>query len=249
MSFFENANVAAHEPSVNTLPTDIRTRIDEEQAPDTDQEPKIRNVSALPWWVQEKFFWGESSGGRMRLSPLPEFLKAVEDDAPKLVEYGATLLRPEGGSTEGGIVDALRNELPGALQSFAALDDREVRAFTRFLIDRATRNAVYAATCQFEIDTWVAKSAARGQAASENEHFGQKESRRDSFAVMAAVFAELVQDLLPTEKLTAEIYAKAARKIIYQQANHNTRDLLSPKDLQERENHAIQAAIVAARPI
>ena len=56
MSFFENASVAAHEPSVNTLPTDIRTRIDEEQASDTDQEPKVHNASAMPWWIQEKFF-------------------------------------------------------------------------------------------------------------------------------------------------------------------------------------------------
>lgn len=245
MSFFDNTTQVS-EPGTASLPTEAPTPI--EESPTVDTESKA-STSTMPWWVAEKFYWSEGSSGRMKLSPLPEFLNAVQSDASKLVEFGATLLRPEGGSTEGGIVDALRVELPAVHQSLLALDDRESRAFTRFLIDRATRNAVYAATTQFEIETWVAKSAARGQDASEHDNFGQKEARRDGFAVMAAAFAELVQELLPEEKLTTEVYAKVARQVIFQQANHNTRELLSPKDEQERGNHAIQAAVLASRPI
>ncbi len=245
MSFFENTTQVS-EPEAASLPTEAPAPI--EAPSEAETEAKLPTTS-MPWWISEKFFWTEGGSGRMRLSPLPEFLRAVEEDAEKLVEYGAALLRPEGGSTEGGAVDALRKELSGVIQSLSALDEREVRAFTRFLVDRATRNAVYAATTQFEIDTWVAKSATRGQDASEHQNFGQKESRRDGFAVMAAAFAELVQELLPQEKLTTDVYAKVARQVIFQQANHNTRELLSPKDEQERGNQAVQAAVLASRPI
>ena len=184
----------------------------------------------------------------MRLSPLPEFLRAVEDDAPKLARYGASLLRPEGGSTESGIVDALGGELTAVLQSLTALDDRESRSFMRFLTDRASRNAVYAATTQYEIDSWVAKAAARDQDASDHGNFGQKESRRDSFAVAAAAYAELVAKLVPDQPLTEETYRKAARQVIYQQANRSTRELISPDQERERGNQAIQAAVIASRP-
>ncbi len=245
MSYFENTTQVS-EPEPASLPTATSISVKEPPA----VEPEIKpSASSMPWWIQEKYFWNSTSSGRMRLSPLPEFLRAVEEDAVKLVEYGATLLRPEGGSTEGGLVDALKKELARVIESLAALDDRERQAFSRFLIDRAARNAVYAATTQFEIDNWVAKAAAKGEDAGEHQNFGQKETRRDGFAVMAAAFAELVQELLPEEKFSTEVYAKAARQVVYQQANHNSRELLSPKDEQERNNHAVQAAVLASRPI
>ncbi len=246
MSYFENTTQVS-DPEAASPPTEVRAPI-EPEASVVDSEAKLPTTS-MPWWISEKFYWTEGGSGRMRLSPLPEFLRAVEEDTEKLVAYGAALLRPKGGSTEGGAVDALRKELSGVIQSFSALDDREVRALTRFLVDRATRNAVYAATTQFEIDNWVAKSAARGQDASEHANFSTKESRRDSFSVAAAAYAELISDLVPSEKLTKESYAKAARQVIYQQAGMNSRELLSPKDEKERDHQALQAAVLASRPI
>ena len=59
-----------------------------------------RVFASLPWWIEEKFHWSEGPAGRVRLSPLPEFLRAVEQDARKLVDYGHGLLRPQTGSTE-----------------------------------------------------------------------------------------------------------------------------------------------------
>jgi hypothetical protein len=208
-----------------------------------------RAFSSLPWWIEEKFHWTEGPAGRLRLTPLPEFLRAVEQDAPKLVDYGRGLLRPQAGSTEASIADALQQELASVLQSLSALDDREARALHRFLVDRATRNAVYAATTQYEIDRWVAKSAARGQDASEHDNFAPKESRRDGFATVAAVYAELVSGLMPDRKLMQEQYSKTARQVLFQQADIASREQLSPHQEAARDAHAVKAAVLASRPI
>jgi hypothetical protein len=229
----------------NELPT--RTRGFEKSAEIAVETRSSRNT--LPWWLAEKFHWTEGATGRTRLSPLPEFLRAIEEDAPKVVIYGAGLLRPAGGSTEGGVVDALRSELVGVIQSLSALDDRESQALTRFLVDRATRNAVYAAITQFEIDNWVVKAASRGQDASSHDNFAQKETRRNNFSLLAAAFAELVDELAPGQKLSSAVYAKAARQIVYQQADMNTRETLSPKQEEERDHQAVRAAVLASRPI
>ena len=104
MSYFENTTQVS-EAAPGSLPTEAPTPI--EASSEAETEAKV-STSTMPWWIAEKFYWTDGSSGRMRLSPLPEFPRAVEDDAVKLVEYGATLLRPKGGSTEGGAVDALR---------------------------------------------------------------------------------------------------------------------------------------------
>jgi hypothetical protein len=217
---------------------------------DPQRQESIRQSSRapLPWFLAEKYFWTDGPAGRQRLSPLPEFLRSISEDAPKLADYGYSLLRPTNGSTEASVVDTLRQELTGVLESFSALDDRESRAFARFLSDRALRNAVYAAITQFELDRWVAKSAARGQDASEHTNFPQKESRRDSFATVAAAFVELCAHLFPDEKLTAARYGRMARQVVYQQADVATREHVSPQQEADRDVHAVQAAVLASRP-
>ena len=251
MSFFENANVPPKEVGLISRANDIRSQIDLEEEPEATAEAVVNVPSALPWWIGEKMAWTTNAAGRSRLSPLPEYLRAVEQDAPKLVEYGAKLLRPEngGGSTEADILDSLRDELPGVIESMAALDDRERQAFIRFLVDRATRNAVYAATTQFEIDSWTRRAASKGEDPGEHQNFGQKESRRDAFATLAAAFAELVRELMPSEALNEVTYGKTARQVIYQNASYNERDLLQPSEEKARAGHAVQAAVLASRPI
>lgn len=202
--------------------------------------------NALPFWISEKFHWKTSGNGRSYLSPNPEFLAAVTGDALNAALFGITRVeRPK--SQEAANVKQLVKEFTPVLQTLVAVDDREANDFKRWIIERATRNACYAAITQFELTSWAERAAKQGKDASEHDSFGTKQSRMESFASAAGTFRAVALELLPESDLTQATYAKMAKRLIYQQADMNTRDMNNPASVDANEQAGIDGAVAAVK--
>lgn len=246
MNFFETQ--PEPNPEAKVLP--IPSRVDPGHGSDPDQSRAVARTT-LPPWLAEKYHWHTTASGFTRLRPNDEFLNGVIADAPKFEAYGYKLVHPEGGAgaVESDLVASLKGELKSLLDSLTALQDREAADFIRWLTDRACRNQIYAAITQFELDNWAARAAAQGRNPAEHENFGEKESRRDTFSITGAVYAEVLRELKPDVDLGDEAYARSARQVIYNQANMQTRETLNPQQEKQQESAEIAAAVLASRPI
>lgn len=245
----------SQEPVQQLATSDNEAHREGQQAPNAvddtlAEQRRIATQAPLPFWLAEKFHWHTSESGFVRLRPNENFLAAVQADAPKFEQYGYKLVHPEGGSgaVEHDLVESLKVELDAVLTSMRALHEREEADFLRWLSDRVTRNCVYAAITQFEIDEWTARSQARGQDASEHQNFGEKQSRRDTFAITGAVFGEVLREINPQANLSDATFEKTARSVIYQQADMRGREQLNPQQVDQQEQASIAAAVVANRP-
>ena len=228
------------------------THAEREMHHDEETQERLRKLSSeLPWWLAEKFHWHASVNGFVRLRPNSEYLAAVEADAPKFEMYGFKLNHPDNGpgTTEAGLVDALTTEMACILDSVVTLDDREAKALRKFITDRCTSNCVYAATNQFEIDQWTARAARQDKDASKEENFGEKESRRDSFAAIGAVWGEVARKLFDDIDLSDQVFVRSARSAIYMQADMRGREQLNPQQEKEQDTAKAAAAVAASRPI
>ncbi len=205
--------------------------------------------AALPRWLAEKMHWNTTQSGFNRLSPNEDFLNAVFVDAPKFKDFGDEKL--DKGVLK--LVDAFTGEASAIITSATALDGGEggqERAQTiRHFKDRAARNLVYAAINQFEMDQWVANSAKRGQDAMQHDNFGEKQSRRDTFALKGAFYARVLIGLgLSDAVLVDGDIVKSAKGIIYQQCEIEQRKALSPSQEAEQQGANVDAAVATARP-
>jgi hypothetical protein len=240
-------NIPAKEPGLDDRTTfgDNETHA---ETVDANQAEQIAAASrnALPFWISEKFHWKTSGSGRSYLSPNPEFLAAITEDAHKAGLFGITRVE-EAKSTESVHVKQLVKELTPVLHTLEAIDTREANDFSRWLIERATRNACYSAITQFELVQWTERAAKQGKDASEHSSFGTKQSRMESFASAAGVFRAVAMQLLPQADLGDVTYAKMAKRLIYQQADMNTRDLNNPADVDANEKAVIDGAIAAVK--
>lgn len=221
---------------------------DEADANITEQR-QLATIGTLPIWLAEKLHWMRGAGGKSYLSPNPEYLQAVIKDAPKFVAYGEKLASPD--SVEWIAAQDLANQFVAAQMAVKSFDtsEREVKALRRFITERAASNFVYAAVTQFEIDNWAARSAARGQDASENTNFGQKQARRDEFAVNGFVWNVVGKQVFSDWKLDAPALERQAKSIIFQQARMATQDQQNPDVMDEGEQQSRAAAVAISRPI
>jgi hypothetical protein len=214
---------------------------------DNRAEQLAQSAPALPLYLAEKFFWKQSGGGRFYLSPIPTYLAYVEASAANAANYGLGKIYPNGEddvTEEAGTVERMGDEARDLLESFRALGDNEAKSFERFLIDRATRNAVYAATTQYELENWTRRAASQDQDASAHQNFGEKQSRLESFALMAGISYALVRAVMPSADLSDRAYAKAARRIVYDSANFETNRQLNPTQLGGQQTAATEAALL-----
>lgn len=245
-----DVNIPAQEPMVAMMNLPRMAAELDDQVDDNRAEQLAASAPALPFYLAEKYFWKQSGNNRFYLSPIPAYLKYVEETAARAAQFGLGLIYPDGehGKTEeSGRVDIMIEEASNLLESFRATSENEAQAFERFLIERCTRNAIYAATTQYELEQWSARAAAQGQDPSEHQNYGEKESRLESFALAAGIAFAVVKGVLPTADLSGETFAKAARKTIYDQANFEGRKLLNPAQLDEQKTAAVEAAKVTAR--
>jgi len=219
-------------------------------------------IPSLPMYLAEKYSLKQASSGRWYLSPLATFLEYVAGTkasngqpvthgaAARAAEYGFGLVYPngeDGKTTEAQRVNEMVEEANAFLLSLQAFSDNEAKAFERFLIDRATRNAVYAAITQFELENWASRARARGQNASEHENYGEKESRLQSFALAAGVSLAIVRYVLPTQSMEADVFDKAASRIVYENANYESSRLFTPSTSDQMAQAALDSAKLTAR--
>ena len=203
--------------------------------------------------LAEKFFWKLSKAGNPYLSPLSEFLNAIYADTPKFIDFGDGLItsdKPDKKpSTEAALALTLTGEVGQLLTTVTALDQQEREQFIRYWKDRAARNGVYAAINQFELDKWVANSAKRNVDARQHENFGEKESRRDGFAIKAAVYRRMIVGLGQADAVLDQPFiVKCANGIIYQQAEMRGKEVLNPTQDAAQDTAAVQSTVLAARP-
>ena len=203
--------------------------------------------NAMPFWISEKFHWITFDSGYSKLSPNPEFLSAILTDAHKASLYGVSILDKNPKSTEAANVKQLVKEFTPVLQTLEAINSREATDQKRQIIERATRNACYAAITQFELTSWAERSAKQGKSAAEHDGFGTKQARMESFVSAAGIFRAVVTELLPEADLSDAVYVKMAKRLIYQQADMNTRDLNNPADVDANEKAEIDGAVAAVK--
>lgn len=225
--------------------------------PQADESPSgtfraLSTQPGLPLWIAEKFHWVQGAGGRSYLSPNADFMAAVIGDAPKAVKYGYELVLGKDGnakSVERTAITDLSTSLGMALETLTAVDasEREINAFKRWLIERATSNFVYCAITQFEIDNWAARAAAQGKNAADNDNFSDKVSRRDEFARNGAIFHAVAKQVLPTVAINDETFAKQAKTLIYQQARIRTQELQNPAEIAEGDKQQRAMAVASNR--
>ena len=224
---------------------------DNESHPETLDANEIEKANAaqrnaLPFWISEKFHWKTSGTGRSYLSPNPEFLASVTEDAYKAGQFGITRVERKD-SQEAANVKQLVKEFKPVLNTLEAVDTREANDFKRWLIERATRNACYAAITQFELTSWAKRAAESGKDASEHDSFGVKQSRMESFASAAGTFRAVALELLTDSDLSDGVYVKMAKRLIYQQADMNTRDMLNPASVDANKQAGIDGAVAAVK--
>jgi hypothetical protein len=225
-----------------------------------NERARASSQGALPIWLSEKYHWVEGADKRSRLQPNPEFLKAVAADAPKFIKYGNDKLSPE--STEFGAANDISAALTMVIESLRGFDesDREQGALKRYVTERATSNLVYAAITQFEIDNWAARAAAQGRNASDHQNFGQKQARRDEFAINGVMWLAIGRQLFadfplvvsgnPAQlKATHDQLERQAKSLIFQQARIQTQQLTSPNSANVEEQQNKAAAVAVSRPI
>lgn len=211
--------------------------------------PEGAPQAQLPRWIAEKYHWVSNSDGSRRLNPNPDFLMAVKTDTSKFVKYGETLCEVD--STEYVAARDISSSLAMTCESLSGFDtsEREQKALRRFVTERACAGFVYAAVTQFEIDNWAASAAAQHRNASDHQNFGEKQSRRDEFALSGYVWllaGKLAWSDFNIDELTLE---RQGRGIIYQQARMRTQEFTAPKEVSSEEQQSRAAAIAVSRPI
>lgn len=217
---------------------------------DNRAEAIASSTPALPLYLAEKYFWKRSAGGKFYLSPLPQFLAYVEQAAQRAADYGLGLVYPGGehGKTdESDLVDQVVEHSKELLHTYRAINENDGKAFERFLIERCTRNSVYAATTQFELENWAARAHARGQDASSHQNYGEKESRLQTFALQAGVAFAVAREVLPEAPLNVDTFSKAARRLVFESANFEGDKLLTPAQLSAQQKAEADATIKLAR--
>jgi hypothetical protein len=222
----------------------------EESVDDNRKEQLAQSAPALPLYLAEKYFWRKSAGGKFYLSPLPQFIAYVEAAATRAADYGIGVVYPGGehGKTdEAELVEQLIASSKEMLFTLRALGENEGKAFERFLVERCTRNSVYAATTQFELENWASRAHARGEDASSHQNYGEKESRLQTFAIQAGVAFAVVREVLPDQPLNETTFKKAAKRIVYEAANFEGDKLSTPAQQDEQQTAAAEAARVTAR--
>ncbi len=248
----DTSEIEVHTPAKEPGMEDRAPFGDNESHPETtdanDVEVQIAaSRNALPFWISEKFHWITFDSGFSKLSPNPEFLSAIVTDAHKASLYGISILDKNPKSLEAANVKQLVKEFTPVLNTLEAVDAREATDFSRWLIERATRNACYAAITQFELTSWAERSAKQGKSAAEHDSFGTKQARMESFVSAAGVFRAIVVELLPKADLSDAVYVKMAKRLIYQQADMNTRDLNNPADVDANDQAEIDGAVAAVK--
>jgi hypothetical protein len=226
----------------------------DEQAPEV-QPNDARTDSApatprqLDWWLAEKFFWAQGRNGGWYLSPFKAFLDYVVEKSARASEFGQQVIYPrkaEQPTEEAELVKQAVQEITALRQTLVALmGETDANALDRFLVERATRNGVYSATTQFELKNWAEKAGAAGKDASDNSNYGEKESRRDTFARNAGAFRAIIREL-PGVQIDDESFAKMARRHIYDQARMEGNKLRTPATRGAEAAAGSQAAAATA---
>lgn len=241
-----DVTIPGQEPmvAIKELPKDSGQTDDPVDANRAEQQQA--SLPALAIYLAEKYFWKQAKGGRHYLSPLAHYLKYVEEAAYKAAEFGVGIVFPDGArdkTDEAMHAGELAEHIKEMHFSLQALDPKEAESFERYWIDRATRNAVYAATTQFELENWAARSAAKGDDPSNHQNFGEKESRLENFARKAGVGLAILLEAYPaSNNYGPDAFAKAARRVIYDAADMETSRLLTPQQLTEQQQAGADAA-------
>jgi hypothetical protein len=243
-------HIPSQEPMVAAMASPRSTS----DVPDAVDENRTEQLAAsspnLPQYLAEKYFWKRSAGGKFYLSPIPAFIAYVQVKALAAAEFGYGLVYPGGErdkTDEASLVADAVEHSRELLHTLTAMNEKDGEAFKRFLVDRATRNAVYAATTQFELENWAARSHARGQDANSHPSYTEKESRLEGFARQAGVGYAIARDVLGTEAPDADGFSRAAKRVIYESASFEGDKLLTPVQLTEQQKASAQATVALAR--
>ena len=204
---------------------------------------------ALPWWISEKYHWERGASGNFYLKPFDEFLNYVIDKARKAADAGLGVCYPNGehGKTqEAEIVAQAIEEVAHLRSSLTALSDLEGRSFDKFIVERCLRNAVYAATTQYELVNWASREAAKGNDVSTNDNYGEKASRKTTFMVTAGALFALIRETLPKADMSERAFQRMAKRVVYDNARMEADKLKTPAQATAEQKAGVEAATLVA---
>jgi hypothetical protein len=189
------------------------------------------------------------TSGSFYLSPFPAYLNYVIHKAPKAADAGIGVVYPKGEhdkTQEAEIVGHAVEEAQALASSMRALSELEGSAFEKFLIDRCLRNAVYAATTQFELVNWSEREARNGRDPSQLSNYGEKVSRKMVFMTTAGALFSIIRDAFPNADLSAAAFERTAKRVIYDTARIEASKLKSPKQISQDQQAGVDAARIVA---
>jgi hypothetical protein len=216
-----------------------------EQVDDNRAADLAASAPQLPWWISEKYFWMQGAAGSFYLKPFDEYLNYTVEKSYLAAQRGLEVCFPGGShdkTQEAAIVKSLSDEVRAMHESMVALNGLEGNAFTKFLVDRCLRNAVYAATTQFELVNWAAREAAKGNDASTNTNYGEKASRKTTFMITAGALLALINDAFPGADVSKTAFQKMAKRVIYDTARIEGDKLKTPAQMSTEAKAGVEAA-------
>lgn len=211
------------------------------------ERQKLASGSApaqLPWWLAEKYFWVNGNNGGQFLRPYPEYLMHAMQNARAAALAGAESIR---NASEADLVKQLGPEVQAVEQSLRAINELDAVAFQKFLVQRCLRNAVYAATTEFELIKWAENSAAKGQDPEDHNNYGEKRSRAVKFARTAGALFLLLKDIDPTVDLSEAVFVNMAKSVVYDTARMEANKLRTPATASKSDGASAQAAKMTAK--
>lgn len=242
MSFNTNSAMPERAAGGSELQADQYTA-DGAQAPDPNHPPQGEPTPALPFWLEEKFFWKHSANGTAYLSPKEDAIADVVHFAGELLKDA---LNPESAnyafaddSTDAEFIETqvrTRAELLSDVRAYydeTSDDNRgEAAAELRWLANRFITAMNVAGGAQLEAFNWMQRHLARGKKAEElqeQQNFQTKLAVRDKWTRIAASYFLIAQGL--GEKLglvTPAELEKGIRSRFYDAASQETRKLRQP---------------------